>query len=277
MKQHSDAEAYLQDFHRRHAGATSATFSHLPARIGDEEHPSSYHALASRVAANAGTVLDLCCGDGALLCLLAGRRGPPRLIGVDFSHPELAAARTLLPRDVLLVQQRAQQLGIVAGSIDCVTSHMAMMLLDDIESVLAEVARVLRTDGRFAAIVGRNVLLGGLGEVFMNTFRQTAREDGLAPLAMGDARTRSEAGWRELLERDFHHVEYSEVDVLCNQSPEELWHELRLTYDVDRLSDDARTLLRSRFLQGLAPLVQRDGAVHTAWGLALISALIRHT
>jgi hypothetical protein len=65
--------------------------------------------------------------------------------------------------------------------------------------------------------------------------------------------------------------------VLCNQSPEELWHELRLTYDVDRLSDDARSLLRSRFLQGLAPLVQRDGAVHTGWGLALISAVIRHT
>ncbi|NYH14445.1 class I SAM-dependent methyltransferase [Paraburkholderia bryophila] len=94
----SPAELYLQDFHQRVTGATGAAFNHLRARYRQREYPSSYHVLASSVpdSDDAQTVLDLACGDGQLLKLLAeGRRSSLRLMGVDMSQGELDAARAL--------------------------------------------------------------------------------------------------------------------------------------------------------------------------------------
>ena len=41
---------------------------------------------------------------------------------------------------------------------------------------------------------------------------------------------------REVLCRCFQSVDYTQADVLCHQSPEELWQESHLSHDVDRLS-----------------------------------------
>ena len=70
------AETYLQDFHQRQVGATSAAFAHLPASSPAGSWASSYDVLTSLVPAvdTPLTVLDLACGDGHLLGLLAARR-----------------------------------------------------------------------------------------------------------------------------------------------------------------------------------------------------------
>src|SRR6266702_664017 len=199
MKTLSAAELYLQDFHQRVTGATSAAFAGFSARSGSAEYPSSYAVLASLVPDSnlPLTVLDLGCGDGHLLKLLAQRNKPPvHLIGVDISPEELNAARTLLPDDVTLLQDRAQALSIATGTVDYVLSHMALMLMDDIEQVVAEGRRFLRPCGGFSAIVGRRFLLGEANEVFLDAFRPIAREDGL-PAPFGDRRTGTETGWNE--------------------------------------------------------------------------------
>ncbi|ASL45862.1 putative methyltransferase [Burkholderia sp. AD24] len=270
----SPAELYLQDFHQRVTGATSAAFNELRARYRQREYASSYHVLASSVpdSDEAQTVLDLACGDGQLLKLLAERRRSSlRLMGVDMSQGELDAARACLPADVVLLKERAQQLSIETGSVDCVLSHMAMMLMDDIDQVLGEIRRVLRSEGHFAAVVGRTFLLGEVNEVFLEVFRPIARED-LPHLPFGDSRTRTEAGWTELLGPHFKAVLIEDVDVGWQPTPAELWQSLTETYDIDRLSVGARERLRRALLKAVSSLRQWDGKIRTGWGLRMVCA-----
>lgn len=270
----SAVETYLKDFHQRLAGSTSAAFGALPARGADARYPSSYAALAACVPDSPAsqTVLDLGCGDGHLLKLLSDRRQASlHLIGVDMSQGELDAARAALPDDVALLNERAQALSIATGTVDCVISHMAMMLMDDIEQVVREVRRVLRPQGQFAAIVGRTFLLGEANEVFRDVFRSIAQENAM-PLSFGDARTRSSAGWAELLQHDFDALRVTDIDVDWSPRPEELWDSMTETYSVDRLSASAKATLQARFLHALTAIQQSDGTIRTGWGLRLIRA-----
>lgn len=102
MTEPTVAELYLQDFHQRQVGVTPAAFAHLPAMslASSASYASSYAMLAGLVPDmdTPQTVLDLGCGDGHLLALLAARQQPQlQLIGVDMSAAELAAARAILP------------------------------------------------------------------------------------------------------------------------------------------------------------------------------------
>jgi ubiquinone/menaquinone biosynthesis C-methylase UbiE len=268
------AETYLQDFHQRQVGVTSAAFAHLPARSASTSYASSYAALSDLVPVGNRplSVLDLGCGDGYLLGLLAARRQPQlQLLGVDMSEAELAAARAALPASVWLQQGRGQALDVPDASIDCLVSHMALMLMDDIEQVMREIRRVLRPGSQFATIVGRTFLLGEVNDVFMRVFKPIA-SDALPPLRFGDRRAGSEAGWRELLDAGFADVEFDDVDVPWTPTPTSLWAALLDTYDIDRLDDDARQRLRSAFLDAVTPLQASDGTIATGWGLRLVRA-----
>ena len=268
------AEAYLHDFHQRQVGVTSSAFAHLPAHSATANYASSYAALSELVpGGNAPlTVLDLACGDGHLLSLLAARRQAQlHLLGIDMSEAELAAARAALPPSVQLLLGRGQALELPSASVDYLVSHMALMLMDDIEQVVREMRRVLRPGGQFAAIVGRTFLLGAVNDVFMRVFKPIASAE-LPPMRFGDRRTGSEAGWRELLDAGFADVEFDDIDVPWSPTPAELWAALLDTYDIDRLDDDARQRLRSAFLDAVAHLQNGDGKIATGWGLRLVRA-----
>ena len=268
------AETYLQDFHQRQVGVTSAAFAHLQASSPAGSWASSYEVLTSLVPSvdTPLSVLDLACGDGHLLGLLAARRQPQlQLLGIDMSEAELTVARAALPASVWLQQGRGQALDVPDASIDCLVSHMALMLMDDIEQVMREIRRVLRPGSQFAAIVGRTFLLGEVNDVFMRVFKPIA-SDALPPLRFGDRRAGSEAGWRELLDAGFADVEFDDIDVPWTPTPAALWAALLDTYDIDRLDDDARQRLRSAFLDAVTPLQAGDGTIATGWGLRLVRA-----
>ncbi len=268
------AETYLLDFHQRQVGVTSAAFAHLPAHAASATYASSYAALTSLVpGVNAPlSVLDLGCGDGHLLGLLAARQQAQlQLLGVDMSEAELAVARAALPASVRLLQGRGQTLDLPSASVDYLLSHMALMLMDNIEQVVREMRRVLRPGGQFGAIVGRTFLLGEVNDVFMRVFKPIA-SDALPPLRFGDRRAGSEAGWRELLDAGFADVEFDDIDVPWAPTPTELWTALLDTYDIDRLDDAPRQRLRSAFLDAVAPLQTGDGLIATGWGLRLVRA-----
>jgi SAM-dependent methyltransferase len=267
-------ETYLQDFHQRQTGTTSAAFGHLRARSSVAEYASSYAALAECVPASATplTVLDLACGDGYLLKLLSDRQQSSlRLIGVDMSQGELNVARSMLPEDVVLLKERAQELPIETGSVDCLLSHMAIMLMDDVEQVINEVHRVLRPQGQFATVLGRTFLLGDANQVLLKVLLPILREDA-SPLPFGDARTRTEAGLTKLLARDFENLQFEDLDVNWEPRPDELWDSLTQTYDIDRLSGPARARVRENVLEALTSLQQSDGTIRTGWGVRLIRA-----
>ena len=267
----SPAERFLEGFHQRRPGTTSAAFAHLCS----ERQESSYAALAATLPDSSASlsVLDLACGNGYLLQLLEQRHPQRlRLIGFDLSQAELDEARTRLPARVSLLKERAQALSLGTASVDVVVSHLALMLMDDIEQVLREIRRVLRKDGKLATIVGRGFLLGAVGDAYLQVFRQVAQQDALAHLPMGDPRMRTEEGWRALLGTDFEQVTVQDIDVAWQPDFAELWQSLSATYDVDRLTPAARVQLQERFKTAIEHLPQADGTFATGWGLRLIQA-----
>ncbi|RFU49786.1 class I SAM-dependent methyltransferase [Paraburkholderia sp. DHOC27] len=274
LNEPSAAERYLQDFHQRTAGSTTAAFGGLPATTDGTTYASSYHLLASLIPAHRGalTVVDLACGDGPLLALLSARADADlKLVGVDMSQGELDAARAKLPGHVSLLKERAQALSLETGSVDYVLSHMALMLMDDIDRVFSEIHRVLRPGGTLAFIVGRAFLSGPVKQVYLDVLRPVVHEEG-AHVRFGDLRMQSEAGWRSLLAQAFCDVGCQDVDVSWHPTPEEFWESLSTTYDVDRLSPKGRGMLRERLLPALAAVQDDDGRIRTGWSQRLITA-----
>lgn len=272
MPQPTVAEAYLHDFHQRQVSVTSAAFAHLPAHRSTATYASSYAVLSDLVPASTAplTVLDLACGDGHLLGLLAARRQAQlQLIGIDMSDAELAVARAALPPSVRLLLGRGQALDLPSASVDYLVSHMALMLMDDMEQVVREMHRVLRPGGQFAAIVGRTFLLGEVNDIFMRVYKPIASAE-LPAMRFGDRRTGSEAGWRVLLDGCFEHIAFDDIDVPWSPTPGELWTALTDTYDIDRLSTDARQRMQAAFLDAATDLQREDGTIATGWGLRLV-------
>lgn len=169
----TEHERFLRAFHDARPGITARAL----------ERAGSYDRLAARCT---GRVLDLACGDGPLLARVPGA------VGLDLSPAELAAARARVP-GAIVVEGRAQALPFSPASFDTVACHLAFMLLDDVERVVAELDRVLAPGGRFVAVLGGGPTADG----------HDAFHDFLARLPkggrrFGDPRARSEAGWRAL-------------------------------------------------------------------------------
>jgi ubiquinone/menaquinone biosynthesis C-methylase UbiE len=219
------------------------------------------------------SVLDIGCGDGHLLGLLSNRKQPGlRLIGADMSDGELAVARSTLPIEVSLLKERAQDLSIATGSLDVVFSHMALMLMDEIEQVFSEIHRVLRPSGTLAFIVGGKGLLEPVRHLYLNELRPILRDEGVS-LRLGDARTATEEGWRTLLSSSFTNCKFSDIELEFDSTPSALWELFfSTTYDVDVLSSGGRQKLRKRFLAALADICDSSGSVRVGCGLRLVTA-----
>nr|WP_307819098.1 class I SAM-dependent methyltransferase [Streptomyces sabulosicollis] len=107
---------------------------------------SSSELLCDRVAGSRH-VRDLGCGDGLLLELLARADGR-RLAGLDLSPRSLALARRRPALSAARLEEgRAQALPFADDSFDACVSHLALMLMGEIEQVAAEIARVLCPGG----------------------------------------------------------------------------------------------------------------------------------
>jgi SAM-dependent methyltransferase len=234
----------------------------LHERWRDDRSRTSYEVLVEAVEAIAptGRVLDLACGDGYLLAMLE-RRGLRDLVGIDRSTHELAAARERLAPGVELVCDDARALSLRDRSVEVVTCHMALMLMDPIAPVLSEIARVLVPGGHLLAVVCR-ALQGPIWDSYRRQLQRITADAGLERLRLGDPRVLSAGGIREILTA---HPEYRE-DVriddfrICETtSPRDLWSLLRLMYDVYRLPPAAITALEQRLISAWEHLVDADG------------------
>src|SRR5215470_15639219 len=96
--------------------------------------------------------LDLCCGTGDLALALRRRIGADgRVVGSDFSEAMLELARRKSGEEGLPVEfgwADALDLPYGEGSFDAVTIGFGARNLADLDNGLAEMARVLRPDGR---------------------------------------------------------------------------------------------------------------------------------
>lgn len=242
------ADAFLLEFHRQHPGCTQIAFAKGKCL---ERGISSYELLAELAAD--GAVLDLGCGDGHLLSLLAQRSLPVAPVGIDFSPDELNAARKQHPT-VDLVRGKAQNLPFAVQSFSLVLSHFAFHLMSDLDTVVDELARVLRPAGRFAAIIGGGPKIGDSFELFLDLLTEFRRPGHQVP-SIGERRGRTEDGLAALF--GAHDAFRDELDVVDHYvdfggSFDDLWTRLSTIYDLMYFTKEEVTDLKEAFRDRLS-------------------------
>jgi demethylmenaquinone methyltransferase/2-methoxy-6-polyprenyl-1,4-benzoquinol methylase len=99
-------------------------------------------------------VLDLCCGTADLTLELAAQAPHARVIGCDFCHPMLVLGRDKIPAPshAHLIEGDALRLPFAEASFDAVTNAFGLRNLENVESGLREMQRVLKVGGRVAIL-----------------------------------------------------------------------------------------------------------------------------
>jgi SAM-dependent methyltransferase len=238
---------FLQKWHSEFAGSTTQHFSLVDV---DATGSSSYDLLVQDVGvlANPQRVLDLACGDGYLLQLLAQRFPAASITGVDASAGELQLARSRPAlENVVLIEARVEALPIETGALDAVVCHMALMLFEDAAAVIREVARVLRGGGVFAAVLGPAPGAGSAMKNYGAKLRELEREANCPPLEVGDAATFTAPSLRDL----FSAEDWAEPDIVNTivqlDDPKDVHGMLMSMYNVARLPEGTQLAL-SRYL-----------------------------
>lgn len=201
----ADLRDHLMTVHRAHAGFTES----CAIQCRDRSGLSSYEFLAEVVDPSLHRcVLDLACGSGVLLEICHRRCGSgTALIGLDMSFAELDLARKRNPDPAIELHQGiAQDLGIFVDSkFDVILCHQALTLMDQVPQVLAEIRRVLKPGGIFAAIVdGDPASAPGYPEVHKTIYDlvQVEHPD-YATVDLGDPRVRASKDLKQLVYETF--------------------------------------------------------------------------
>ncbi|MBF9032432.1 methyltransferase domain-containing protein [Rhodobacterales bacterium HKCCE3408] len=121
--------------------AISSGYVNMFAPASDMAIPFIVSAIAE-----AGRVLDLCCGQGNVTEALT--RAGHDVIGADFSAQMLSFARERLPRGTF-VEADAQDLPFADSEFDVVVCSFGLMHVPDQPKALREVRRVLKSGGQF--------------------------------------------------------------------------------------------------------------------------------
>ncbi len=277
----TDPDEFLLAFHAAHPGCTTHAFADATTKAGR----SSYDVLADAALAGPGDesglgcghgsgdgrILDLGCGDGYLLQRMLDRGvAAARLAGVDMSADELAlASQRRSSGRAALIQARAQALPFSDSSVSALVSHLAFMLMSDIDGVVREIARVLAPGGVFATIIGGGPQVGSAFELFLDELQPLYASGPPIP-GLGDRRMRSDSGIAELLGpigspmhiRDFH--------VHLSGPFEHIWTCLSTVYEMHSLSAQASAHLRQRFHERVSPLTRADGTIPCSMAMRLV-------
>ena len=271
----STVETFLTDFHDARPGLTSKSFGDLPVTFRERQLRSSYEILAAVVPdSNADiAVLDLACGDGYLLSLLASRCLPGLVLsGVDMSASELVAARVRLGDRFVLQQAKAQALPFPADHFDYVLCHLALMLMDDAEQVLREIRRVLKPSGTLAAIVGAAPPPSQALSVYVDALRRHPRQEHLSEVRFGDRRFRNHAGIVEILSSGFHQIAVEDINITQRIEPNALWKWFLDMYDLYLLNETDRQTVKREFLSSVSTHCGLDGKLEHLTTLRFFSA-----
>jgi ubiquinone/menaquinone biosynthesis C-methylase UbiE len=263
------SEQFLVDFHNQYPGITSQAYQALSAHMGGQRYASSYECLAKDVATEA-TVLDLACGDGFLLSLLNAHR----LIGVDMSAGELAAARRRLGDRATLHHSKAQTLPLENHLCDEVLCHMALMLMDQLDDVLGEVHRVLKPNGRFSFVIGTAAPPSAVMDSYVARLRALYKHETSKALRFGDHRLAKEEGIIDALTPYFSQINIEKITLNRRYTPAEIWAWFEGCYDLAFLAQEQRQQFHNEYLLELAALCEDDGKIEFLDAMLKVSALV---
>jgi len=216
-----------------------------------------------------GMGLDLGCGDGKLMrILLEASQASPSLVGVDMDPLETrdAVASGVYQRVHTVPGDRVPE---PDASFDFVFSNSVLEHIDDIEPVMAEMARLLRPGGRFVFTVpgpGLHECLAGPLFPWSDRRRYLARID----RRCAHRRYWSEAQWRTCLSR--HGIE------VLRATPYLTAPEVRRWETLSRFTAGVLYALAGERLQPIeiqrSLRLRRRGIRLPAWAAAALAAAI---
>jgi SAM-dependent methyltransferase len=227
----------------------------------DVEGLSSYERLAEFTEPGE-RVLDLACGDGLLLQQMRGRG--VTAFGIDRSAAELRAAQHRVGTRARLVRADASRLPVRDGVCDKVLCHFALMLLQPLELVVAEVARVARSGGLLCAAIPGPASQGELNAwaALRSALAAALAGSALDPPPLQDERALEPDALGSLLRTaGFDPVEWQRVE-FRQMIPVAAAHlSLSLTYLPDLLADRDRIRFDSYLTDELVGMANNDGDV----------------
>jgi SAM-dependent methyltransferase len=121
----------------------------------DPEYEEQILPLAAAELAGFGRVLDVGCGDGQISRLLAGAGS--RVVGVDPTWNQITVARTRGGGPVY-ARSEAAALPFADRTFDAAVACLVFEHIDAVDDAIAELARVLRPDGRFSFFLNHPLL-----------------------------------------------------------------------------------------------------------------------
>ena len=141
----------MDEHWERHAGWWQVGFT----AGADPEYEEQIMPLASACLAGAQHVLDIGCGEGQVARLAA--QGGARSVGVDPTSAQLAVAveRAGGPS---YARAAAGALPFADGTFDAAVACLVFEHIRDVDDAIAEVARVLTPNGRFAFFLNHPLL-----------------------------------------------------------------------------------------------------------------------
>ena len=120
----------------------------------DPEYEEQILPLAARELAGAQRVLDVGCGDGQV-SRLAARLGA-QVVGIDPTWNCVSVANQR--GGAVFARAGAAQLPFADGTFDAVVACLVFEHISDVDSAIAEVARVLQPGGRFCFFLNHPLL-----------------------------------------------------------------------------------------------------------------------
>jgi SAM-dependent methyltransferase len=122
----------------------------------DPEYEEQILPLAAAELGGFDRILDVGCGDGQV-SRLAARLGSSTVVGVDPTWNQLVVAAERAGGPAYM-RAGAAELPFADGSFDAVVACLVFEHIRDVDAAIAEVARVLRPDGRFAFFLNHPLL-----------------------------------------------------------------------------------------------------------------------
>ncbi len=132
---------YLERFHQDRPGITADTLG-TARSDGTDPYGWALEPLGLRPA----RIVDIACGDAPIYA----RSPSPAWVGVDKSSSELRRARSHGAKR--LIRADVSRIPLATGCAPAVICSMALMIVQPVDAVLAEIRRVLTPDGTAVAL-----------------------------------------------------------------------------------------------------------------------------